>query len=453
MSKQLSGRGWACGTLLAVILTNAVSVHGQAALDPNFNPGTGALANSYPPESAEVRSICVETNGQIVLGGDFTLFNGTQCDRVVRLNSDGSIDTNFYVGQGPEAFVFAVAAQTNGMILVGGSFGEVNGFSQPNLARLRVDGSLDISFTPNFNGYVYTPILQRNNGAMILNGGFTQVNGQTYNGLVQLTANGALDSTFYPGLSSSSYINSMALDASGNLIVVGTIVIGTNQYEAARLTPNGSLDETFAVGPLNGSISQVALEPNGEIVVTGGFAEIDGYSRNGIAELLTNGDVDINFRPNPSTTYGSLLGIEADGKIFTTGSGMMRVNTDGSVDTSFTPQISSVNCMAIQPNGRLLVGGSFNSVDGTNMWGIARLQGDSLVPFQTQLLNLNFYPGMQVSGSVGTLYRIESTTNLSIPGPWTPVTTFALPTTPYWFLDTTPINPNAPRFYRAVTVQ
>jgi uncharacterized delta-60 repeat protein len=254
---------------------------------------------------------------------------------------------------------------------------------------------------------VYTPILQRNNGAMILNGGFTQVNGQTYNGLVQLTANGALDSTFYPGLSSSSYINSMALDASGNLIVVGTIVIGTNQYEAARLTPNGSLDETFAVGPLNGSISQVALEPNGEIVVTGGFAEIDGYSRNGIAELLTNGDVDINFRPNPSTTYGSLLGVEADGKIFTTGSGMMRVNTDGSVDTSFTPQISSVNCMAIQPNGRLLVGGSFNSVDGTNMWGIARLLGDSLAPFQTQLLNLNFYPGMQISGSVGTLYRFE----------------------------------------------
>jgi hypothetical protein len=87
------------------------------------------------------------------------------------------------------------------------------------------------------------------------------------------------------------------------------------------------------------------------------------------------------------------------------------------------------------------------------MWGITRLQGDSLAPFQTQLLNLSFYPGMQIVGSVGTVYRVESTTNLSQPGPWTPVSTFTLTTTtPYWLLDQTPINPNTPRFYRAVTV-
>jgi uncharacterized delta-60 repeat protein len=387
------------------------------------------------------------------LGGDFTTFDGTQCDRVVRLNSDGSIDTNFYVGQGPQAFVFAVAAQSNGMVLVGGSFSEVNGFSQPNLARLRADGSLDISFTPNINAYVVSPILQRPGGSIILAGGFSQVNGQANYGLAQLTTSGTVDSTFYPGLSSSSSVTSMALDPSGNLLVAGQIEIGTNQYEAVRLTPTGALDDTFAVGPLNGSISQIALEPNGNIVVTGGFTEINGYSLNGIAMLQTNGAVETGFRPNPGTGYGGLLGIEADGKIFTTGGGMMRVNTDGSVDTSFTPQISDINCMQIQANGRLVVGGSFSTVDGTNMWGITRLQGDSLAPFQTQLLNLNFYPGMQIAGSVGTLYRIESTTGLPNPGPWTPVSTFTLTTTPYWFLDTTPINPNAPRFYRAVVVQ
>jgi uncharacterized delta-60 repeat protein len=421
------------------------------ALDLTFNPGTGALAQSWPPASATVRSIFVQSNGQIIVGGDFLTFNGQPYNRVVRLNSDGSFDTNFYVGQGPEPYVFAVAAQTNGMILVGGSFSAFGGVSQPNLARLRVDGSLDLSFTPSINGYLIAPILQPGNGTILITGNFTQVNSQTCNGIARLSSNGALDTTFSPDITSSS-ITSMALDTNGNILVAGQLTIGTNQYEVVRLMPDGALDTTFLLGPINGSVNQVEIEPDGEIIITGGFTEIDGYSRVGIAELLSDGTVDLNFRPNSSTTYGTLLGIEADGKILTTGNGLMRANTDGSVDTSFNPIISSVDCLTIQQDGRFLIGGSFNTVDSTNMWGIARLQGDSLTPFQTQILNLNFYPGMQVAGSVGTVYRIESTTNLSSPGLWTPVTTFALTTTPYWFMDTNPMIPNGMRFYRAVAL-
>jgi hypothetical protein len=130
----------------------------------------------------------------------------------------------------------------------------------------------------------------------------------------------------------------------------------------------------------------------------------------------------------------------------------MRVNTDGSVDTGFSPTISSVNCLVIQSNGGWMVGGGFDKVNGTNIHGIARLQGDSLSSFQTQLLNLQFYAGMQLAGSLGTNYRIESSSSLTNTAPWTPVKTFTLTTTPFWFLDTNPVNPNSSVFYRAVVV-
>jgi hypothetical protein len=100
----------------------------------------------------------------------------------------------------------------------------------------------------------------------------------------------------------------------------------------------------------------------------------------------------------------------------------------------------------------MLVGGGFNRVNGTSINGIARLQGDSLTPFQTQLLNIDLYAGMQVAGSVGTVYRIESTTNLQGLPLWSPVTTFTLTTPPFWFIDTNAVGPSGSRFYRSVAI-
>jgi hypothetical protein len=59
---------------------------------------------------------------------------------------------------------------------------------------------------------------------------------------------------------------------------------------------------------------------------------------------------------------------------------------------------------------------------------------------------------MQIAGSIGTNYRVESATSLSQSSPWTPLTTFTLTTTPFWFLDTNPVVPGGMRFYRAVAL-
>src|SRR5208282_1981827 len=74
-----------------------------AALDLTFNPGKGIGGGDG------VYSLFVEANGQIIVGGDFSAFNQTPFNDIVRLNPDGSIDTNFFIGEGPDASLTAVA--------------------------------------------------------------------------------------------------------------------------------------------------------------------------------------------------------------------------------------------------------------------------------------------------------------------------------------------------------
>jgi hypothetical protein len=106
--------------------------------------------------------------------------------------------------------------------------------------------------------------------------------------------------------------------------------------------------------------------------------------------------------------------------------------------------------MAVQPDGRILFAGGFSQVDGTNISGIARLLGDSASQAGVQLLNMNLYPGMFLSGSIGTNYRIEYTTSLTPPSLWTPLTNLTMTTTPVFIPD--PTLPQGSRFYRAVTL-
>jgi uncharacterized delta-60 repeat protein len=87
-------------------------------------------------------------NGQLVIAGYFSSFNGTNRNRVARLNSDGSVDATFDPGSGANSFVEAAAVQPDGKVLVGGWFTSFNGTPRNNIARLNTDGSLDTSFNP-----------------------------------------------------------------------------------------------------------------------------------------------------------------------------------------------------------------------------------------------------------------------------------------------------------------
>src|SRR5690606_21892439 len=94
----------------------------DGSLDTTFNIGSGFNYRVY--------SIVTQTDGKIIVGGEFTSFNGTPRNYIARLNTDGSLDTTFNVGTGFNLSVNSISPQTDGKIIVGGWFSSFNGTSR-----------------------------------------------------------------------------------------------------------------------------------------------------------------------------------------------------------------------------------------------------------------------------------------------------------------------------------
>ena len=110
------------------------------ALDATFDPGAGA--NSI------IHSVAIQSDDKILIGGDFTTYDGTSRNHIARLNADGSLDTGFDPGAGANNGVRSVALDADGKILIGGFFREYDGTAINRIARLNADGSLDAGFDP-----------------------------------------------------------------------------------------------------------------------------------------------------------------------------------------------------------------------------------------------------------------------------------------------------------------
>ena len=175
-----------------------------------------------------MRGIAVQADGKIVIGGYFTLIDGVARNRIARLNADGTLDTSFNVGAGANGNIEDVKLQSDGKILISGSFTQVQGTDILGVARLNTDGSLDSSFSPNGgavpngawtgNFPVYQMALQSDD-KILINGGTLQYAGKYHAGVVRLNTNGTPDNTF------QSFINwwgsSVALQPDGKIVVGG----------------------------------------------------------------------------------------------------------------------------------------------------------------------------------------------------------------------------------------
>jgi len=453
--------------LSAIVLYVATvsGVLGQAgSLDITFNPGTGASGNS-------VRSIFLETDGHVMIGGLFSAVNGVPRNQIARLNADGSLDAGFYVGQGPDNTVRAIAVLTNGMVLIGGDFTSVSSLARLYLARLRSDGSLDLAFNPFANDSVETMVLQPD-GKILIAGAFTVINGTPRNRVARLNSDGSLDAGFDPGTGANNVIHALSLQTNGMVLVGGsfTTMNASNRSYIARLNADGSLDTSFDCGFVGGSgvspitVSAVAVRTSGKVIVGGTFVSINGYSRFGMAQLASDGSVDTAFVSpsfaSPSSSLNS-ISIQSDEKVIVGGGfhtflgnpaeGIARLKPDGTVDPSFSASVNlAVFALAAQPDGKVLIGGDFFTVNGTNISKIARLNGGS-PPAGLQFLSPNRYFGSFLAGTTNNTYRVEWTTNLNAPSLWTPLFNVTLQENPQFILDPTPIS-GRQRYYRAVSL-
>lgn len=338
--------------------------------------------------SGSVSVAVIQPDGRVLVGGSFTNRNGTTGSNLVRFNTDGTLDTSF--NPSPNGAVGVIAIESSGTILIGGSFTTVGGVTRNHLARLNPDGSVDGSYDPNLGDVVNALCLQTD-GKLLVGGAFTTVqpNGasastsRTY--LARLNADGTLDTTFTPNPSAS--VTAIALD--GSQIVIGgafATVTGTNATTAtsrayiARLNADGTVDANYNP-TANSTIVSIARQSDGKMVVGGAFTTFQPNSatsattRYYLARLNTDGSLDTTFDPTPNGQVVEIK-IASNNSIYVAGAftafrnnetgpvitrnRIARLNSDGSVDTGFNPNAdSTVQAIDIAADGSVVIGGMF----------------------------------------------------------------------------------------------
>jgi len=332
-----------------------------------------------------------QLDGKVIIGGLFSTYNGTGRNNIVRVNADGSLDATFNYAGGTNNTVYALAVQTDGKIIVGGLFGVYNGTARNNIVRLNPDGTIDASFTyaGGTNGTVYAIAVQPADGKILIGGQFSAYNGTGRNNIVRLNTNGTIDATFTYTSGTNNTVYALAAQPDGKTIVGGLFSSynGTARNNIVRLNINGSIDATFTTAGTNNTVYAFALQPDGKILIGGLFTGYNGTARNFIARLNTNASLDASFTYTGGTNAPVFaIAVQKDGKIlaggqFTAYNGsarnyIVRANSDGTVDTSFyegTGANNIVRTIAIQTNGKMIIGGDFTSYNSVARAHIARI--------------------------------------------------------------------------------
>ena len=365
--------------------------------------------------NGRVRSIAIQPDDKVMIGGDFQFYKGIPRGRVTRVNNDGSLDAGYNAHTGPNDPIDVVALQPDGKIIIGGQFTSYNGMSRSRIARLNTDGSLDIGFNPGTGAnWPIVCTATQADGKIIIGGSFTSYNGTPRNYIARLNSDGSVDMGFDPGMGANSDIYTIALQPDGKILIGGSFTSynGTLRNGIARLNDNGTLDTGFDPGTGAWWVECFALQPDGKILIGGTFTSYNGISRNFIARINSNGSLDIGFNsgagPNSSVRC---IALQADGKTILTGdftsydgvtrNRIARINSDGSLDPGFNPGSGPstqpfIESIAAQPDGKVIIGGLFNSYNGTQRKHIARLNSDGSN-------DPSFSPGLGANNFVYTL--------------------------------------------------
>ena len=327
-------------------------------LDNDFAKAIGSGPNG------SVNAIALDGSGNIYIGGQFTAFNGQNAFHIARLTPSGALDTTFVNGSGFNSTVFALAIDANGNMLVGGDFTSYNTTNCNHIARLLPNGGLDTTFLPSSG--TPNPKLGTDqdvravavdfSGNIVLGGDFTHVNGTNWNHIARLTRFGTLDTTFNPGVGSDNSVYCLAIQPD-NSIILGGAFANFNLITAgsiARLMPSGALDTSFATGSgANGVVYAVTLQPNENITIGGQFTSFNTTRRMATARLLPNGWLDTSFLDTAYNQYAGFVNHYYN---------VYAVNTNDF--PAQANQWNSVDALGYDNTGNVIVGGNFYRVGG-----------------------------------------------------------------------------------------
>lgn len=376
----------------------------NGSIDQTFDVGSGADQNVYIAKQLH--------DGKIIVGGQFIDYGSTGRRNLVRLNADGSIDQTFNSPPDLDNYtLLADAIEDDGKLVVAGQFGMFNGVMSPGIVRLNSDGSIDTTFNvgTGINGGNGISNLSRQGDKYIITGNFSSYNDTQCGNILRLNHDGTIDETF-PSLISNFGFNVTITDheilPDGKIMIVGNFTShnGVPFNGIARLDANGAVDTTFNPGAgANAVIISIAAQTDGKYIIGGMFSAYDNIEKLLLARVNPDGTLDATFSRSPE--YGmsaSNLMIQPDGKIIATGflTGLatvdkyiFRLNTDGSIDPGFDSDIDNVvNAASFQDNGKILVGGWFEHAGSQAINRVARLQNDGFLSVREFPADASIYP-------------------------------------------------------------
>jgi uncharacterized delta-60 repeat protein len=311
---------------------------GVICLQPNGQINYGFTPSPAPDVRPE--SVLALPNGQVLVGGNFTHFGGVPRGKIARLNPNGVVDESFQTEVVGSGRVVRILRMNDGRLLIGGTFTNVSGFPRRGVAILHPNGAVDNSFqlqTTSTGVFTVDALGVTADGKIVVGGwaqgGWRFPDGQIRNQVLRLNADGSLDKGFETAIQGpagfNGYINDLLVLPDGRIYVVGRFnaVAGLSRRAVARLLPDGAVDPSFDPGQSSGQqhIETLVLDGLGRLLVGGGFSSFAGQTANGVARLWPDGSTDRSF--------GRLVGAAGFG----------------------------VNALAVQPDGRILIGGNVSS--------------------------------------------------------------------------------------------
>lgn len=430
-------------TTTFLLFVNVIAQPG--IIDPDFDLGSGFGPDQW---TGKCETIVQQPDGKLLAGGQFTEYNGENARYIVRLNLDGSLDESF-ASQFDEGWgynVRQIALQNDGKIVIGGAFSEIGGVSRNRIARLNNDGSLDTTFNPlsGFNQEVTALAIQPDD--KVLAGGlFTEFDYAwggskiQVNGIARLNSDGSLDTTFDAGSGFSGstgigqrQIHKILVQPDGKILVGGHYSSYNEDSSVllTRLNSDGTIDKTFNANPnfspaLDGYYGQVItfkLMPDGKIMIGGNYGNTNSTAF-GVDRLNSDGSLDTTFQITHSTEIRCFaLDIQSDGKLLAANVNfgapseafvVERYHTDGSLDTTFHKKYVNrdVKDLIVQKDGNITFVGYFDY----NPTGIMRLIGDSPVSTvfsKSPVHDFNVYPNP--AGEFITVSNIPAASSLEI---------------------------------------
>lgn len=367
---------------------NVVLLNSDGTLEPSFKSGNGA----------DLRILCsaIQNDGKIIIGGEFTKYNGKVVNRIARLNIDGTLDTTFNTGLGANISINDIAIQKDGKIILVGGFTFFNSRQAYSIVRLNIDGSIDTTFNSYGSGYAFNSLAIQPDNKILVVGLFDDYNGVKIDNVARLNIDGSIDSTFKPIANYWGPLLSLCIRNDRKIYVGGVIPFRSNLLYSGLLNNDGSIDSTFNKGTSADQAVYATLNLyDNQILVGGAFKYYDSRNTGPLVKLNSDGSADTTFVSGfqgQGNIYINTFLLQDDGKILVGGkfstydsisrNGIMRINQNGIIDTSFNPGQGidgEVTSITLLKNGKIVISGNFSKYNNVIKNNIVCVNSDGSI--------------------------------------------------------------------------